>query len=86
MVFTLEDENRFSPPISKSRFNPATAQATPATMQCWLKNADGAFLHFSGEACALERAYRWHGTAEQAKKLRQRFAFAQTFRILVPTA
>ena len=83
MPFILDDENRLAP-ISKSRFNPATAQAVAPAAQGWLKNADGGYLHFSGEACTLEKAYRWKGTAEQAKKLRAKHPFARPFRTLVP--
>lgn len=85
MPFILDDETRLAP-ISKSKFNPATAQAVAPALQCWLKNADGAYLHFSGDACALEKAYRWHGTAAQAKKLREAHPFARTFRTLIAIA
>lgn len=87
MPFILDDENLLSPThrtAGKGRFN--VIHIPTAETRGWLKNADGAYLHFSGEACALEKAYRWQGTAEQANKLRQAHPFARKFRTLVPVA
>lgn len=85
MPANVLDENGFAPPISKSRFNPAAAQAVNgAALKCWLRNSAGEWLHFSGESVTTNKIYRWSGTPEQANALRRRFDFAKDFRTLTP--
>lgn len=82
MPANVLDENGFSAPISKSRFNPALAAAA-ATQQCWLRDTEGRWLHFSGDLATDNRIYRWHGTQAQAAKLREAHPFARSFTKLV---
>lgn len=82
MPANILDENGYSAPISKSRFNPAMAAAA-AQQQCWLKDSAGAWLHFSGDLATENRIYRWRGTPDQAKNLRAAHPFAMTFTTLV---
>lgn len=49
-----------------------------------LRDAEGNWLHFSGEGIATERAWRWRGSPAQAKALREAHPFARAFRNLVP--
>ena len=49
-----------------------------------LRDAEGRFLHFSGDGIATERAWRWRGTPAQAKALRKVKPSARAFKTLVP--
>lgn len=85
MPANVLDENGFAPPTNVRKTLGIPARDVTLA-QHWLKNAAGAYLHFSGDGCALEKAYRWQGTAEQAKKLRAAHPFARPFKALVPAS
>lgn len=88
MPFILDDTDRLTP-IAKRPRNINTVNIPSAAAQAergWLKNADGYYLHFSGDGIATEKAWRWVGTTAQAKALRRAHPFARVFRTLVPAS
>lgn len=84
MPANLTDENGYAPPISKSRFNPATAQAISGATKCYLFNKrTSEWLHWSGEIMTGIKDHRWTGTEKQARTIKGRFGIARGLTIII---